>query len=395
MKILFLSRWFPYPVNNGSKLRIHNLLRGLAKSHEVTLLSFTDDPLTNAETTVLQGICSECYTVPWSEFNPDSNPARMGFLSSTPRSLLDTYSAQMENEIRRLLTEKDYDLVIASQTTMASYYQVFGKTPAIFEELELGIFYDPVYLTSNGLERYRQLLTWLKLKAYVSRLLRSFAAITMASSREFSIFKETFPQFEKKASVIPNCIDISQYAVNGIDLQPYSLIFSGSFRYQPNYDAMLWFLNEVFLLILEQVPDACLLITGDHANLPLPHLKNVHLTGHVDDIIPLIASCSVSVVPIFGGGGTRLKIIEAMAVGTPVVSTSKGAEGLLVQNGEQLLIADEPDQFAGHVIRLLKDVKLRRRLASNARQLVEERYDTSIVIPQFLGLVEKMRMETP
>jgi glycosyltransferase involved in cell wall biosynthesis len=106
-------------------------------------------------------------------------------------------------------------------------------------------------------------------------------------------------------------------------LVPNQLIFSGSFRYQANYEAMLWFISEVFPKILERVPDAQLIITGDHANLSIPPVSNVTLVGHVSDINTLIASSWVSLAPLLSGGGTRLKILEAMA-GTPVVSTSKG-----------------------------------------------------------------------
>ena len=104
---------------------------------------------------------------------------------------------------------------------------------------------------------------------------------------------------------------------------------------------MQWFVGRVFPLILEQIPDVELIITGDHANLPLPKTQNVTLAGYVDDIKSLVASCDVSLAPLWSGGGTRLKILEAMACGTSVVATSKGAEGLLVQNGRHLLITDE------------------------------------------------------
>jgi hypothetical protein len=105
MKILFLSRWFPYPANNGSKLRVLNLLKGLSRCHDVTLLSFINPSETLPGQNVLQEFCRECYTVPWREFDPNSQRARLGFLSLQPRFILDTYSSQMENEIARLLSK--------------------------------------------------------------------------------------------------------------------------------------------------------------------------------------------------------------------------------------------------------------------------------------------------
>ena len=143
----------------------------------------------------------------------------------------------------------------------------------------------------------------------------------------------------------------------------------------------------VFPLILEQVPDTHLLITGDHANLPLPSSKNITLVGYVDDIKMPIASSSVSVAPFLSGGGTRLKILEAMALGTPVVATSKGAEGLDVIDGEHLLLANSPAEYAECVIRLLNDENLRLHLAKNARMLVQEKYDWGRALSDYSRLI--------
>jgi glycosyltransferase involved in cell wall biosynthesis len=153
---------------------------------------------------------------------------------------------------------------------------------------------------------------------------------------------------------------------------------------------MTWFLQEVYPRIQAQAPDVCVTITGDHADLPLPPADNVTLTGFVDDVRPLIASAWVSLVPIRVGGGTRLKILEAMALGTPVVTTSKGAEGLDAKHGEHLLIANSPEAFAEAVIRLLQEPGLRQRLADKAYQLVQERYDLAALMPRFLDLVERV-----
>ena len=388
MKILFLSRWFPYPANNGSKLRIFNLLIGLSKHHEVTLLSFIDPSDPQPDEKVVEEICSECYTVPWREFDPSSRRASFGFLSPKPRFILDTHSSQMENEITRLTSEVNYHLIIASQLTMAAYHESFGNIPAVFEEIELGGFYEQSHLTGSTLKRMRYWLTWLKLKAYLGSILKSFAICTVVSEKEKKLFIGTFPQYQARAEVYPNFIDLKEYRIANLERRKRHLIFSGSFRYSANYQAMLWFLENVYPLILEHVSDTQLLITGDHAGLPLPMTKNIQLTGHVKDIRSLIASCDVSIVPIWNGGGTRLKILEAMALGTPVVSTSKGAEGLLAKEGKQILIADEPEIFASDIIQLLLDREFNRQIASNALQLVKEQYDAGQIMPRFLQMIE-------
>jgi polysaccharide biosynthesis protein PslH len=388
MRILFLSRWFPYPINNGSKLRIYSLLRGLAKHHEVTLLSFADQPDVSPDAPELQSICSEMHVIPWREFDPNGRNARLGFLSLKPRFLTDTHSVEMEDMIRSLISKNNFDLVIASQLSMASYHLYFGDVPALFEEIELGLFHDGVAYADGFLRRLRLSLTWFKLRKYLSRLLDSFRACTVVSERERHLFAAHFPAHKGNISVIPNCINVEEYEKLGVEPAPNQLIFSGPFRYYANYEAMQWFVGEVFPKVLEQVPDARLLITGDHAGLPLPPVPNVTLTGYVEDIKSLVASSWISIAPLLRGGGTRLKILEAMAVGTPVIATSKGAEGLDAVPGNHLLIADTPDSFADQVIRTLTDGSARDRLSINGKNLVKEKYNWDTVMPRFLQLVD-------
>ena len=388
MRILFLSRWFPWPTSNGSKLRIYNLLRGIAPFHQITLLSFAGRPDANPDAPELRALCKEIQTVPWREFEARSWRARMGFLNSAPRSIVDTYSPEMAQKIEQALAARNYDLIIASQLTMASYIRHFQKTPALFEEVEIGVFYEQSNQGASVKSRLRNKLTWAKHRRYLNNLLPRFKAATVVSEPEQRLLAHVALAY-KTVEVIPNCITLDDYAAPKKPPQPNTLIFTGPFRYHANYDAMVWFLREVYPLIQEQIPDAHLYITGDHANLPLPPVKNLTLTGFVDDIQSLIASTWVSLAPLRIGGGTRLKILEAIALGTPVVATSKGAEGLNLRHNEHLLIADAPAAFAKAVISLLKDPALRQRLGKAGFQLLQEQYNWPVVIPKFLTLLEK------
>jgi glycosyltransferase involved in cell wall biosynthesis len=389
MKILFLSRWFPYPLNNGSKLRIYNLLRGLARHHQVTLLTFVDQRDTDPGVPELRSLCHQIQAIPWKPYNPHSQQARLGFLSLKPRSVVDTYSQEMEGLIKEELSSGDYDLVIASQWAMASYGACFQELPALFEEVEVGLPYQNFADATSLWHRFRFGLTWAKQRIYLKRQLRYFRACTVVSEPERALLSGAVPGYQA-IEVIPNCISLADYRDVRGSQQANTLIFTGPFRYSANYDAMTWFLREVHPRIQAQVPDVRLIITGDHADLALPPADNLTLTGFVDDVRPLIHSASISLVPIRVGGGTRLKILEAMALHTPVVTTSKGAEGLDVQHGENLLIADAPEEFAEAVLRLLGDPILRRRIADKGHQLVRERYDWPAVMPHFLDLLERV-----
>ncbi len=387
MQILFLSKWFPYPTNNGSKLRIYNLLRGLAAQHEVTLISFDDQSSADPQVPELRAVCKEIYIVPWKEFNSQSRRARLGFFSMTPRSYIDTFSLLMQTCIERTLSSGDYDLVIASEWEMASYGPCIRGTTALFEDIELGVLYGQYAAANSVSQRLRQGLTWLKHQRYLSRLLTDFNACTVPSHNELELFKNTVPDY-KNVAVISNCINLADYSSVRTELQPLSLIFTGSFRYGVNYDAMVWFLQNIYPLIKSEVPDVHLTITGDPAGRTLPSSSGVTQSGFVPDVRPFIASAWASVVPLLSGGGTRLKILEAMALRTPVITTSKGAEGIDVKHGESVLIADEPAEFAAAVVQLLKESELREQLADNAYQLVREQYDWAGVMPRFMQLID-------
>ncbi len=388
MKILFLSSWFPYPTDNGSKIRIYNLLLGLARRHQITLLSFTDRPETDPRVPELQAICEKVIAVPRKAFNPTSLQASLGFFSPLPRSVKDTFSPEMAQQIQETLQNESFDLVIASQMGAAGYSRYFRGIPALLEEVEVAVPYESYKHATTPVQRFRRGLTWSKHRSYVSRVLDDFEACTVVSEREKRLLAEVIPGF-KNVVVIPNCVDLAAYEGIRLAPQPDTLIFTGSFRFSANYDAMVWFLQDVYPCIQSQIPAVRLIITGDHAGLPLPPARNVIRTGFVEDVRSLIKSAWVSLVPIRVGGGTRLKILEAMALGTPVVSTTKGAEGLDVQDGKHLLIADSPETYAEAVVKILKDQKLREQISVRAYQRVREKYDWQVVLPCFLDTVER------
>lgn len=388
MNILFVSPWFPYPPNNGSRLRVFNLLRGLAESHDVTLLSFHRQPVDEADRQRLLALCRDVVLVPWNEYQPDSWRARVGFFSMKPRAIVDRFSQEMVDTLQQVQSREQFDVIIASEIGTASYSPYFGSAPAIFEDVELATLLEQYDQASSPAHRLRYGLTWVEHRRYMARLLAHYHACTVVSDIESEILIQAVKGEARRVEVVPNCVELSDYDLAPRPRRNDSLIFTGSFTYAPNYEAMCWFLEEVYPHVLEAIPNASLTITGDHADLPLPSLPGVKLTGFVDDIRPLVASSMASVAPIWTGSGTRLKILEAMALGAAVISTSKGAEGLAIRHNEHLLIADTPRAFAKALIAVLQNARLRQRLANNAYDLVSRRYNWSAVLPDFVQFVE-------
>jgi glycosyltransferase involved in cell wall biosynthesis len=312
----------------------------------------------------------------------------MGFFASKPRVLVDRYVPEMAQLIQNEISSQDYDLVIASGIYMADYLNGAFGVPAIFEEAEIGVFTDAATNSNNFIRRTRNQLTLSKLKSYFQDLLPRFAYSTVVSEEEKNLLAQLIPEY-KSFEVIPNGVSLASYNGNLEKPQPGRLIFTGALTFAPNYHAMDWFSNQVLPLVKRTNPEVQLLITGNHGGRKLLNERSIKLVGYVENIRPLISSAWISIAPIFSGGGTRLKILEAFGLHTPVIATSKGAEGLDVQHGIHLLIADNPETFAQETTRLLNDVELRTELSSNAYKLVQEKYDWPVIIPKFLSLIER------
>lgn len=392
MHILFLSRWQPFPPNNGSKQRIFNLIKILSSRHKVTLITFKEPGESSPQSLPDIPNLAEVKIIVRKPFDPTSLRARTGFFNVKPRFVIDTYSNEMADAIRTTTQKNPIDLVIASQFDMAIYWSVFEEIPAIFEEMEIGVFQQRIQEAQKPLQKLRDTLTWLKHRRYMHELLKFFTLSTVVSSQEAALTYQAFPDLKQKIKVLPNCVDLTDYQDFHQIPDPNRLIFTGSFSYQPNYEAMLWFVNHVFPSIFESHPKCQLVITGDPAGKEFPSHPNITQTGMVPDIRPWVSQAWISVAPLLTGGGTRLKILEAMGLQSAVVATSKGAEGLDFSPGEHLLIADAPEDFANAVCRLLDEPQLRANMVKNAYQSVTEKYDWAGQIQNILSIVDKIAL---
>jgi polysaccharide biosynthesis protein PslH len=396
MRILFLSRWFPYPANNGAKIRIFNLLRHLAARHELVLLSFASEEVTTADLAVLRQYCRQVAVVPYRPFQPNRLQALAGFFAAKPRSVIDTYSQELHALVEQTCREQPFDLVIASQIDMVPYAQLVHDARKIFEEIELTVFYDRFVRQQQLPHKVRSGLTWWKLSRYVAGLLRAFDGGTVVSTQEQERVRRIARDYAN-IQVVPNGVDVAHYAQDFGPPEPDTLIYSGALTYGPNFDAIQFFLGEIFPLIQAQRPAVKLTITGKLDGVPverLPEHRNVMFTGYLDDIRPTLARSWVNIVPLRQGGGTRLKILEALAAGTPVVATAKGAEGLELLPEQEILRADTPAAFAATVLRLLDDADLRACLSRQGRQAVTARYDWSSIGRQFNEFIEAVAPPT-
>jgi glycosyltransferase involved in cell wall biosynthesis len=376
MRVLFISRWFPYPPDNGSRIRVFNLVKQLSRHHEITLLSSAQGPVSKERLAKMESLCRSVNVVPYKGFNPNRLKALLGFFSTRPRYVVDTYSREMQALVVEVSTSSSFDVVIASEIGSAPYALLLKETPCVFEDVELAVIHEQFARQRSLVPRARYKLTWWKLSRFMAKLLRQFEGCTVVSEQERNLIMGIVPNY-KALAVVPNGVDLEANSGDFGTPKPDTLIYPGALTYSANFDAVEFFLRDIFPLVKARCPNTNLRITGRYDGVPIERLplgNGTELTGYLDDIRPAVAQSWGCVVPLKVGGGTRLKILEAMALGTPVISTSKGAEGLKTTHEENILIADNPESFAQAVIRLLKDENLRTRLSTNGRRLVEEGY---------------------
>ena len=377
MRILFLSRWYPYPTDNGAKIRIFNLLKYLAERHTVHLLSFADGPVAEGARQAMKQICPCVEAVVYRPFQPTRAKAVMGLFSSRPRSVIDTFHPEFQTLVHQWVQEHGYDCLIASEIDMIPYAMNVPKVPLVFEEIEVATIREQFVKESNPLRKVRHALTWWKLQNYVRDSLPRFAGFTAVSAEELKGILAVLPQYRGQTAVIPNGVDVAAHRHNFGPPQPDTLVYAGAMTYKANFDAVAYFLAEIWPLIRAERPQTTFYVTGKLDGVPvekLPPRDGVVLTGYLDDVRPRVAQSWLSVIPLRLGGGTRLKILESLALGTPVVTTSKGMEGLDLQAERDVLVANTPNQFAAAVLQLLRDPNLHTTLSQRG-QLAVSRYD--------------------
>ncbi len=382
MKILHVMPYTPVPPTFGGALRIYHLLKHMAEHHNVTIAAYgnqKDYRLLNEHFGKQVNNIHLIPPHPWIQHNRRVGQS-YALLTKQSFSRLITYTHEMQLLINRLLEKNEYDIVQLEFAVMGAFqYETDAVTILDAHNVEYDNFRRIGASVPSFLRRmyYRR-----EYKTFFSEEIKACKksdAIFATSSRDKSILDNDVPEIPKY--VIPNGVDTSYFTPADASIEPFSLVFTGMMGYVPNYDGMLYFLNEIFPLVLKKIPGVKLYIVGSQPpkNLLKRASHNIIITGYVEDVRPYMQKASVYVVPLRMGGGTRLKVVEAMAVNKPIVTTSIGCEGIDVQDGESLLVRDKPSSFADAIVELLNDKQKRERLAACGYEIARTRYDWSII----------------
>jgi sugar transferase (PEP-CTERM/EpsH1 system associated) len=397
MNILFLSPWLPWPPFGGARSRILETLRYLSRQHRVTLLATVRHPAEANHESALDGLCEKIVIAHLSDqTSPVLRRLCMGLVQRRPFIESFHYDRQLARKVTELTSQESYDVIHVEFPFLAPYLDAVSpdsrakKVLSMHNVESIRLAREPAGCSSMGRQLVLQGDRFL-FASWEKRAIRKFDGITAVSTVERDWIRQHAPG--AKVEMVSNGVDTKYFHPVETASESRSLVFTGLMDYPPNVDAVIWFCNEIFPQLRRRIPDISLKIVGSSPHPRISKLGNreaVHIVGAAPDMRPYLAQSSALVVPLRSGGGTRLKILEAMAMARPVVSTTLGAEGLDVTPDVNILIADTPEQFIHHILLLISSPELADRLGQAGRRLVVEKYDWSLCLRQLESLYDTL-----
>jgi sugar transferase (PEP-CTERM/EpsH1 system associated) len=403
MKILYLAHRIPYPPNKGDKIRSFNEIKHLSRKHDVHLACLADDP---GDLKYAKDLTKYCAKVRAFPLNPRTSGIRAALspLRVNPFSAGYFYSPALQKTVSHWFSSEDYRAVICFSSPMTEYlFRIpslrdrfhFRPAPCALRPVPCLII-DFCDLDSDKWAQYaratgfpKNLIYFLESKlllSYEKRINRLFDHSVFVSKNEADLFLRLFPQ-ARNISVIPNGVDFEYFSpdishirhpVSGI--QYPVLLFTGAMDYHANIDGVLWFHKQVLPCLRRNLPNSRLFIVGSNPSTRVKALdrnNGVKVTGLVEDVRPYYEMAHVSVIPLRLARGIQNKVLEAMAMGKPVVTTNKALQGIGARHGQHLLAADDAETFSRAVVSLIEDPEKANAMGRRARRFVEEHFDWS------------------
>ena len=374
MKILFLTSRYPFPPVGGDKLRAYHFLKYLSsRGHKVHLFSLIDHPIKFNDIITDEII----YFLPKSE---SYLKCLRGLFSFIPLQVWYYQSKKFRCKINNAIAENNYDMIFCHLLRTTEYVKAIKHIPKIVD-LTDAISLNYSRIVENFWENisFKKIIYAIESKRvlyYEGQILDSFDKSILISQND----KKYLGQFYDVSNVeiIPNGVDLEYFSYFNGEYNRNRIVFMGNMRTVPNIDAALYFAHEIFPLIKKKIPKAEFFIVGVEPIKKIYKLaskdKNISVTGFVDDIRQYLKTAAVSVAPMRYGAGIQNKILESMAIGTPVVTTSTGLEGINAIHGKEIMVEDLPEMFASRIVDLIQDSKLRESISVSGRVFIEKHY---------------------
>lgn len=398
MRLLWLKTDLLHPIDKGGKIRTYHMLRELKKTHRITYLALDDGSAAPDAEERAAEYCHELIRVPHATAEKLTlrfyGELAANLASRLPYAACKYRSAEFARLVREQVDAGRVDLLVCDGPFAGMNVDPGLACPVILfqRNVESLIWRRHYEVQRNPVARLYFREQWRRMVAYERAVARRYDAV-VAVSEEDRVMMERDYGVDRSAS-IPTGVDTEYYRPSGrVEPEPFHLVFTGSMDWLPNDDAIRYFVQDILPLVRPAIPEVTFTVVG---RKPFPGLLDLSrrdprivVTGRVDDVRPYIERAAAYVIPLRVGGGTRLKVFEAMAMERPVVSTSIGVEGLPVQEGEDVLIADGPEAFARAVLKVLKEEAFARRLGRQAAARVRREFGWDRVADLFSGICEE------
>lgn len=387
-RILWVKSDYLHPTTRGGQIRSLEILRRLHGRHEIHYVAYDDGA--SPEGLARSGeYCSHSYPVR-QEIASKSSIAFAGQLvaglfSRVPVPVSRYRSKAMREQVSKVIAAHEFDAVVCDFPFVAPNFADLAPVTLFQHNVEAIIWkrhaeHAPTFAHACyfGLQARR-------MYAYEGELCRSVRTVIAVSAADAEYMRKEYGV--ARICSVPTGIDVDHFAPPPLSSHMADLVFLGSMDWMANIEGIVWFVREILPLIRRKKPDCSLAIVGRRPTAAVQKLAaedaRIHVTGTVDDVRPWLWGSHVSIVPLRVGGGTRLKIFEAQAARVPVVSTTIGAEGLDLEDGRHLLIADGPEAFAERCVTLLENASERQRLSNAAWDFISERFSWETVSQAF------------
>jgi len=388
LKILFLSNRGPLPIKDGQTRRTFNILKGLSENNQVHLCSLFETP-EEIEVQNIKKLKSFCHKV---EFYPSPSKkvsipmiARLlrSLFSCEPYTIWRHYSKTFYARVDKLIQKESFDIVHCD--ILPIVYTIRNKENVFRSLTDHDVSYlKCLRMADDCYNIFLRIFCYLeasKLKKLESRIFDEVELGIVVSEVDKKILKKVCrgARFE----VIENGVDVEKFKPGWETIEPNSLIWLGGFDHHPNKQGIYWFLDNVYPIVKQKTPEVILYVIGGGVTTKLRRYASadpsINILGYVDDPIPHIKKATAFISPILSGSGTRLKVLEAMAAGKAIVTTSIGCEGIEGTNNKHFLIADKPEAFARKILNIFENKNLTIEMSDNARKLALQKYDWKII----------------
>lgn len=400
MNILFLTQILPYPPDAGPKVKTWHVLQALIQQgHSIYFVSFVR-PEEVEYISVLKEICKEVHIVPIRRSRiKDIGYMLRSYLSGRPFLIERDDLPEFQVVVNKIVQQQQIDFIHADQLTMV---QFAIRGASVSQKKKPKVVFDAHNAVWTIVERMRENVPWYlkpvlgieadRVKQYEGELLKSVDHVLAVTDVDRESLEDAleFTKGMKKEEISP--VTVIPISVNTQQIQPLhrktnsiNIVTLGTLHYPPNADGIRWFVEEVFPLIRSKIPDVKLTIIGKNPPKDFLKLANdpnagIVVAGFVPELDPYFEESALVVIPVRAGGGMRVRILEAFAYAMPIVTTTVGLEGIQAQPGKDVLVADDPEDFADAVIRVLNDNDLQDQLSTNGRRLAEMKYDWQVTL---------------